>query len=131
MSARAPFCWTRCLAQVRLDLRISVDQGGARERTHLKTQVDPGRTPHGSLIWMCAHSSLKLSVYGSRNQTNNHKSEEPMTKLEEKLKGEMSQKKRESDDDEGTCVASLGVATGVLPFHQDPLAILHSYVGIK
>ena len=49
-----------------------------------------------------------------------------MAKLEEKLRKGVTEE-RESDDDEGTGVASLGAATGILPFHLDPLAILRSY----
>ena len=72
---------------------------------------------------VCYHPSQKLSVYGSRNQTNNHGGGEPGAKLGEKLRRDVTEE-RESDDGEGTtCVASLGVATGILPFHQDPFCI--------
>ena len=49
-------------------------------------------------------SCKKLSVYSSKSQTNGHKNEEPMTKLE----GENVTEQREGDDGEAT-VPCLGL----------------------
>ena len=71
-----------------LSTRGSRGGGGDHTQGHanLKTQVDPRSTPPPCVpnLDVCYHPNQKLSVYGSRNQTNNHKSEEPMTKLEER-----------------------------------------------
>ena len=62
---------------------------GGRWSTPRDTQLSkprwtPGVPPHASQIRMRATTPAKSFPY--RNQTNNHKSEEPMTKLEEKQK---------------------------------------------
>ena len=107
-------------------------RGGAGAHPGTRNSQSPGGPreyppPHASPIWTCATTFPYMAI-GTKQITTERRT--AMTRLEEKLRRDVTEE-RKSDDDEGTCVAFLGVATGILPFHQDPLAIFHSYVGIK
>ena len=91
-----------------------VHTGGARQCTRgyttLKTPVRPQKHPPPLQIWDGPpHSCKNISVYGSKSQTNDHKNEEPMTKLE----GKTSQNNGRVTMVKLLCRALAGSAVGV------------------